>query len=360
MAWLEEHLRIPGVGAGHVASSVAEDLVAAALGLLIVTALYFDGRAHVLELPDSFFTPWHAFLYGGLLLLSGWLGVISRRAAMRQRSERPLVIPAGYGYAVVGAVLFAVGGIADMIWHQIFGIENGIDALLSPTHLLLFVTGALLLSGPIRAFHRRGAPASKLQRVPPTMALLGITAIAAFALIFLSGFITEAPTFAVGQAPEGTDADIMADGVAQEGLASYLITSLLLVVPLTYLIRSRLILPGIATVLVTWLALLANVVEDFQIADAVIAALIAAALTDILLLALQRLGCSPRGQELVVAAVLPLLLWSAQLLAMNLAKEVLWSVEMVAGVVLLSGLISFATVFVLRPEPGLAPAPPRD
>jgi hypothetical protein len=360
MAWPEEHLRIPGVGAGHVATSVAEDLVAAALGLLIVTALYFDGRAHVLELPDSFFTPWHAFLYGGLLLLSGWLGVISRRAAMRQPSERLLVIPAGYGYAVVGAVLFAVGGIADMIWHQIFGIENGIDALLSPTHLLLFVTGALLLSGPIRAFHRRSAPASKLQRVPPTMALLGITAIAAFALIFLSGFITEAPTFAVGQAPEGTEADIMADGVAQEGLASYLITSLVLVVPLTYLIRSRLILPGIATVLVTWLALLANVVEDFQIADVVIAALIAGALTDVLLLALQRLGRSPRAQELVLAAVLPLLLWSAQLLTMNLAKEVLWSVEMVTGVVLLSGLISFATVFVLRPEPGLAAAPPGD
>ncbi|NKR10605.1 MULTISPECIES: hypothetical protein [unclassified Paenarthrobacter] len=54
---------------GPLTSTVAEDLVAAVLGLVIVTAVYFDGRAHILGLPDSFFTPWHAFLYGGLLLL---------------------------------------------------------------------------------------------------------------------------------------------------------------------------------------------------------------------------------------------------------------------------------------------------
>src|SRR5262249_51465463 len=57
-------------------------------------------------------------------------------------------MPAGYGLALAGGVLFFVGGGADLLWHTVFGIEFGIDALLSPPHLWLFVAGALLLSGP--------------------------------------------------------------------------------------------------------------------------------------------------------------------------------------------------------------------
>ena len=40
------------------------------------------------------------------------------------------------------------GAIGDMFWHIIFGIEVSIDALLSPTHLLLLIGALLILSGP--------------------------------------------------------------------------------------------------------------------------------------------------------------------------------------------------------------------
>ena len=43
------------------------------------------------------------------------------------------------------------GAIGDMFWHIVFGIEVSIDALLSPTHLLLLIGALLILSGPLRA-----------------------------------------------------------------------------------------------------------------------------------------------------------------------------------------------------------------
>lgn len=38
-----------------------------------------------------------------------------------------------------------------MLWHSRFGIEAGIEALLSPTHLVLALGGMLMVSGPLRA-----------------------------------------------------------------------------------------------------------------------------------------------------------------------------------------------------------------
>jgi len=46
-------------------------------------------------------------------------------------------LPAGYGLSLLGVLIFAAGGIGDMIWHVLFGIEADVEALLSPTHLLL-------------------------------------------------------------------------------------------------------------------------------------------------------------------------------------------------------------------------------
>ena len=330
------------------ATRVSEDLVAAALGLLIVTAVYLDGRAHILGLPDSFFTPWHAFLYGDLLLLVGWLAVLGRRAAVRLRLDRLAIIPAGYGQSVAGAALFAAGGVADMIWHQLFGVESGIDALLSPTHLALFAGGALLFSGPIRATQMRSEASLPWTGLPAVLAVTAIAAVAAFALIYLSGFLSDQATFAVSQAPEGTAEHITSEALASAGLASYLVTSLVIVIPLTFLIRQRLALPGAATFLVLSLALLACVLEDFRNPGIIIAAAVAGVLADLALYALARHSSSMRGRELVMAALVPLLLWSGQLLALAAQGPILWSLEMVTGVVIASAGMSFTAVFVLR------------
>ena len=330
-------------------STLPEDAVFAILGLIVVSSVYADGRAHILGLPDSFFTPWHAFLYGGLTLLILWLAVMSRRAARRSSAQGFMTIPVGYGHAAIGAALFALGGVADMIWHLIFGIEFGIDALLSPSHLLLFIGGGMLLSGPLLAFRRREE--SRLPaRIPALLAVIGITGVAAFALSFLSAFLAHAPTIPLSHEPEGTEAHFVSEGLASAGLGSFIVTSLVLVVPAVYLLRVRAWFPGALTVLVTAVAVMASSLTGFRNLETVVAAFISAAVLDIGVIVFRR-RTSERVLELLVAAALPLLVWTGQLIAIAARQGLGWSEDMSSGVVLVSALVSFLVVFIVdRPS----------
>lgn len=339
------------------ATTPVEDFIAAVLGLAIVVALYTDGRAHVLELPDSFFTPWHAFLYGGLLVLTLWLAVISRRAATRGGAHRWGRVPDGYAFAVTGAGLFAAGGLADLIWHEVFGVEAGLDALLSPSHLWLFVAGSLLMSGPIVAAQRRAGPPAPLTAWSVTLAVTSIAAIAAFALSFYSGFVTDASNFATGGAAQSAGGSR-----AVVGLGSYLLTSMVLVLPLAYLVRARLARAGAVTVLVSTVAVMASMLEDFHDVRIIPAAAAAAVLVDAVLAVLRRRGAAGRVQEIVLAALLPLLLWPGQLFVKNLGQPVQWSAELVYGIVVLSALLSVAAILALgaQENPVRSPQGPPD
>ena len=44
-----------------------------------------------------------------------------------------------------------VDGWAHLVWHEIFGIEVDLEALLSPSHLTLFAGGLLVVTSPLRA-----------------------------------------------------------------------------------------------------------------------------------------------------------------------------------------------------------------
>jgi len=111
------------------------DWMVIALSSWFVGGLFLDGWAHTHGKVDtSFFTPWHGVLYSGhlaTLLYLGW------------QWSRQRTLPAGYGLSLAGALLFVVGGVGDFIWHELFGIERSIEALLSPTHLLLALGLAL-------------------------------------------------------------------------------------------------------------------------------------------------------------------------------------------------------------------------
>ena len=64
-------------------------------------------------------------------------------------------LPIGYGLSLAGFFIFAMGGVADLVWHETFGFEEGLEALLSPSHLLLAVSGLMIMTGPIRAMWPR-------------------------------------------------------------------------------------------------------------------------------------------------------------------------------------------------------------
>ena len=329
-------------------TTLVEDVLYSTLGLVVIAALYSDGRAHILGLPDSFFTPWHAFMYGGLLAMIVWLAIMARRAAIRRGGRSLTVLPAGYGFSAIGAGLFVLGGVADMVWHIVFGIEVGLEALLSPSHLLLFISGGLLLSGPLLAHRREVASpgAGTDKRIPAMLALTAITGLAAFALSYLSAFTTHAPEQSMPRAPEGTDAHVLAESLASEGLASFIITSIVLVVPAVYALRARVWFPGALTALITAVAIMASALTGFQNPESMVAALISGAALDALVFVLRR-RARERALELIIAAALPLVVWSSQLIAHATRYQLRWSEELIFGVVLVSALVSVGVILAL-------------
>jgi hypothetical protein len=122
----------------------------ALLALAFVAGLYLDGWAHIRELPDDFFTPWHAIIYASFSAAAGVLGVVAVRGR-RAGLPLPQALPRGYGLSLLGVAAFAFGGVADFLWHLAFGIEANIEALYSPPHLLLATGGLLIATGPLRA-----------------------------------------------------------------------------------------------------------------------------------------------------------------------------------------------------------------
>lgn len=56
-----------------------------------------------------------------------------------------------YRGALGGVVLLTAAAAADAGWHAAFGTEEGLAALLSPTHLLLGLAAALFLSARLQA-----------------------------------------------------------------------------------------------------------------------------------------------------------------------------------------------------------------
>ena len=172
-----------------------DDLAAALLATWVVGGLFLDGWAHVNQPGlETFFSPWHGVFYLGFVVSAVVLG---RLVARHQRGRfDPARIPAGYGLGLVGMVMFVAGGVADGVWHTMFGVEVGVAALLSPSHLLLLGGGLLMVTSPVRsAWSSPDLPAAApaLALLPALWATALFTAVVLFFFQYLSAFVTRAP-----------------------------------------------------------------------------------------------------------------------------------------------------------------------
>jgi hypothetical protein len=157
------------------------DWMGAFTGLWIILGMYIDARAHrMLPGLESFFTPWHFVFYTGGLALGGTaaLATYAWWSSKDAQAREPITriwraAPAGYGGALLGWVIFAISGVADLAWHLAFGIEVGLEPLLSPSHLGLAIGGGLMVLCPYRAALARKAQG--LQSELDWPALLSIT-----------------------------------------------------------------------------------------------------------------------------------------------------------------------------------------
>src|SRR5260221_154365 len=80
----------------------------------------------------------------------------------------------------------------DLFWHVLFGFEVGIEPLLSPTHLVLAMSGLFILSGPLRAALRRSSSASKpgwFKLFPMLLSLTAVWSVLAFFTEYAHPFV---------------------------------------------------------------------------------------------------------------------------------------------------------------------------
>lgn len=166
-------------------SSLAFDWLMAVLAALIMAGVIQDGWAHAHGLVDqSFFTPWHAILYSCMALSGIALAITGVRNLLRGYTFRN-GLPYGYWTSAIGVLLFATGGVFDLFWHSLYGIETDITGLISVSHLWLALGGALVFAAPIRSIAHQHGPRSGGWRI------VGPVVLCAAALLTLLGFFTQ-------------------------------------------------------------------------------------------------------------------------------------------------------------------------
>jgi len=345
----------PGVRDQADVASPAFDRAAAVLTVFFVVGAYLDGWAHVHgHVDQSFFTPWHAALYGAFLALAAFVGAAALRG---RRRGLPLgkSVPPGYELSLLGAGAFLVAGAGDMIWHLVFGIEFNVDALYSPTHLALAVSAALMGTGPLRsAWRRRDARAGGGGRggQMPWFAVLSLTSV-----LCVLTFFTQVAHPLVGLHAAGTRPDLrlLAFSMQALGVTAIALQTAVLMGLVLLAVRRFTLPPGAFSAILGLNALAVAFLsrEIFGRAGSlrlVPAALVAGLLSDVLYARLRSspLGGRPLGLRLLAVGV-PVTFYLLYFLTLIATTGIWWSIHLWMGSVVIAGLVGWLLSYVAAP-----------
>jgi len=315
------------------------------LGVWFMGGLFLDGAAHARHEVDSFFTPWHAVLYSGYaanaiaLFVATW-----RNQAKGFRLWQ--AIPAGYELSLVGAVIFGVGGVIDLIWHMVFGIEVSTEALLSPSHLVLALGIFLIVNGPFRAAWRRTDNDSW-----PWYGWLPMLLSLAFTFLLLTFFTFPMNPFYNPWASSIYHTDISVEDTVITGFPQVLLQSAFFMGCLLLAVRRWQLPFGSTTLLLGINVLALSVIFNRTqfLPMAVGAGLFADVLIQVLRPSLKR----PLAFR-AFAFLVPVALYIGYFITLNLNGGVAWSVPFWSGTIALAGVVGVFLSYLMLPAPGLA------
>ena len=290
-------------------ASYRTNLVTTLLSTWTTVGLFLDAWAHnnVPEL-ETFFTPWHAVFYTGFTATAAWIAWTVRPAIQGGwRGFRAM--PVGYAAAAVAVVGFAAFAVGDMTWHLVFGVEQDIDILFSPTHLGLIFCGLVLVTTPLRAawadHELPDAPGLR----PLLPAVLSTALATSAVLLFLQ--YANALTYSSGGVTVALSAGEL--GTTASFVSALAVTTLVIGAPLLTLAR-RWVLPfGTATILYALLGGLSGAITGFRDVPLLVAFLAAGVGVDGLAMWL-RPAPSRLWRYRLFAALSPLLTWTMYIL----------------------------------------------
>ena len=308
----------------------------------LLGGLYADGWAHGYGLPDSFWTVWHAIFYSGFAALGA---IIVGAVALR----RPLAsgwrdaVPRGYLASVVGVFVFAAGGAFDMGWHTAFGIEFGNDVLLSPSHLMLGLGIALLVTGPLRAdLYRRDRSSSLGDRLPMVLSLTAIFSLLTFFTLYAGPY-----SGLLGSKGTNLRGDTVYRGLLGMFLFSAFASGLLMIV-----LRRATLPIGALTIFfglngIAMITMQGHAPLEVQLAFSGVAAG-SGAIADVLLWRLRPSPSRPFALR-IFAALVPAVFWTLYFVTIFFLVGFAWTFTFVSGSIILCGVVGLFLSYVALP-----------
>ncbi len=325
-------------------ASRRDDAVAGFCGVWMISGLFLDGWAHRHQKPESFFSPWHGILYSGFLASALWMLRIVRTHRIPGVSMRDS-LPVGYGLRALGVAVFGVGAGFDFLWHQLFGIEVSIEALLSPSHLTLVSGGLLMAGGPIASTlaREREQRASWSSTGAAIATIAFVLSLMQFFLMYLSPFDPSLYSSDVRNEARANGGRWLANEVRTRGIVSIFIFTLTFVVATLWVVRNIEVPRG--TFVVLWLipSILQTLLTSFQSARLLIGAALAAVLAELTWPAVR----GYRGRPAVLAswlAALMLIMWFGLLAGVRLEGTIGMSVSLWTGVPTFAALLTVLIV----------------
>jgi hypothetical protein len=310
------------------------DWVFIALCCWVIVGMAMDAWAHSHGRTDeTFFTPWHAGLYTGFIAAVMFISVTL--VVNWQRGYRGWeLLPPGYALTMVGLLLFGLGGIGDMIWHELFGIEEDLEAIVSPTHLSLAIALGLTVTGPIRAAWQRAerTPAS------PFPLLLALS----FTWSAFSFLTVYAHPFVFLHALRG------AEGAQQLGMAGLLLQSVILSGIVLLTVRRWQMPPGSFLLIYTLNALVLTAISDAYL---LVISMMAAGFAVDLMNHFWRPRENRHWRLRLFAFLTPASVYLGYFAVFLITGELAWVIHLWAGGIVLAGIVGWVGSYLIWPPP---------
>jgi hypothetical protein len=333
-------------------ASRRDNVIMSLLSAWFLAGLTLDAWAHSnLTDLETFFTPWHAVFYSGFAATATWVLVMVWRN-MRQARSGIGAVPVGYGWTVIALAVFGVSGIADGVWHTLWGIETSINILFSPSHLGLGASMVIVVTSPLRAmWSDPDLPAAPTFRQFWPAALstgMGVAQV----LLFLG--YGNALTYRAGWIVDGFSTHQQAPTMLA---AKLIISNIVLLAPVLFLAR-RWRLP-FWTVTTVWLpaVVLASAQTEARNAGTLLTFVAAALMIDLLARWLQP-AADRRASFWVFAASAAFLTWTLYIAVASVTVGRTPSIiEMWTGAPIVAGLAGWLLAVLMLPESRQAEAP---
>jgi hypothetical protein len=239
----------------------------------------------------------------------------------------------------VGVACWVVGGPFDALWHDVFGFEADVEALMSPAHALLALGFGLMASGPLRAALHR-PPRAAWRELPMILSLAFVVSILTF---FTQIAHPIANLWGAGRGPVG-------HALTELGITGILLTAAILTAPLLLLLRHGRLPIGSTTILVGLNAFAMGFLYDQGLYPRlVVAATVAAAVTlDLVRAVLRPAPSRPRAFRAFACAA-PVGLAVAYFAALAVTTGIAWSTHLWVGTVVFAGVVGWLLSYLILP-----------